>query len=392
MSHETRRKLFSGITIGSLPPLAHRVVMAPLTRLRSDQPGDIPNALMQEYYTQRASEGGLIITEATTVAITGRGYLGAPGIYSDAQVAGWKKITDAVHSKGGRIVLQLWHVGRTSHRDVTGGVAPVGPSVVPYEALAYTKNGWVTVSPHRELEIEEIPAIVESYRQGAMRARAAGFDGVEIHGANGYLLDQFLQDGSNRRRDAYGGPLENRARLMLEVTDAAISVWGAGRVGLRLGPSSKFNGMSDSNPEATFGYVAEAMGKRSLAYLHLIEPRIDGNTAVAEGLPPVAASQLKRIFHGIIIDAGGFEPDTAEDILERGDADAIAFGRHFIANPDLPQRILRGWPLNRHDRGTFYGGDWRGYTDYPVYQEPAPVPTRSTKSMVPITGQVSVSR
>jgi N-ethylmaleimide reductase len=360
-------KLFSPVQVGAIH-LSHRVVMAPLTRQRSDQVGDIPNSLMLEYYTQRASEGGLIITEATTIAVTGRGYLGAPGIYSDEQVAGWKKITDAVHAKGGKILLQIWHVGRVSHVDMTGGEAPVGPSVVPFEGVAYTKKGWVPVSPNRALEIEEIPALIETYREGAKRAMAAGFDGVEIHGGNGYLLDQFLQDGSNKRTDAYGGSVENRARLLLEVTDAIISVWDGDRVGVRLGPNSKFNAMSDSDPAATFGYVAGQMKKRGAAYLHVIEPRIKGNVPIEEGLPPVAAGQIKEIFQGKIIAAGGFEPDTAEEIVEKGEADLVAFGRHFISNPDLPKRIQLGLPLNPYDRATFYGGDAHGYTDYPFYQ------------------------
>ncbi len=343
--------------------------MAPLTRLRSEQPGDIPGALAVEYYTQRASEGGLIITEATTVAITGRGYLGAPGIYSDEQVAGWKKVTDAVHSKAGRMILQLWHVGRSSHVDMTGGQTPVGPSEVPYKGQAYTKNGWVPVSPNRALKTEEISGIIEVFREGAQRAKLAGFDGVEIHGANGYLLDQFLQDGSNKRTDAYGGSIENRARLLLEVTSAVISAWGKDRVGVRLGPSSIFNGMSDSNPDHTFGYAADELRKMDIAYLHIIEPRIDGNIAIKDGLEPVAAALLKKIFKGTVIVAGGFEPDTAEEIIKKGDADLVAFGRHFISNPDLPHRIQLGQPLNPYDRATFYGGNAHGYTDYPSYMK-----------------------
>jgi N-ethylmaleimide reductase len=362
-------KLFEPFQIGAIPRLSHRIVMAPLTRMRSTQPGDIPGSLALEYYTQRASEGGLIITEATTVAVTGRGYLGAPGIYSDEQIVGWKKITDAIHAKGGIILLQLWHVGRSAHVDLTGGEAPVGPSEVPYEGQAYTKNGWVPVSPNRALKLEEIPSIIEAYRQGAQRAKAAGFDGVEIHSANGYLLDQFLQDGSNKRTDAYGGPVENRARLLLEVTNAVISVWGKERVAVRLGPNSIFNGMSDSNPDVTFGYAADELRKLGIAYLHLIEPRIDGNVAIKDGLPPVAAAQMKKIFKGTVMAAGGFEADTAEEIIEKGDADLVAFGRHFISNPDLPKRIREGLPLNPYDRDTFYGGNARGYTDYPFYQK-----------------------
>ncbi|MDB5344796.1 MAG: 12-oxophytodienoate reductase [Schlesneria sp.] len=360
--------LFSSVQVGPFS-LSHRVVMAPLTRLRSEQPGDIPGDLMAEHYGQRASQGGLIISEATTISVTGRGYLGAPGIYSDQQVAGWKKVTNAVHAKGGRIFLQLWHVGRQSHVDMTGGVAPIAPSAVPYEGVAYTANGWVPVSPARELKIEEIPGIIEDYRQAAVRAKQAGFDGVELHGANGYLLDQFLQDGSNKRTDAYGGPVENRARFLLEATAAIVSVWGGDRVGVRLAPSGQWAQMGDSNPEATFGYVADQLNQFGLAYLHIIEPRIVGSEVSEEGLQPVASAQLRKIFHGKIIAAGGFEPADAEAIVERGVADLVAFGRHFIANPDLPKRIKHGLPLNAYDRETFYGGDRRGYNDYPFYQD-----------------------
>jgi N-ethylmaleimide reductase len=369
MSTQRYPKLFQSIQVGAIPQLSHRIVMAPLTRLRSEQPGDIPGPLSVEYYTQRASKGALIITEATTVAITGRGYLGAPGIYSEAQVAGWKKVTSAVHAQGGRIVMQLWHVGRSSHVDMTGGQAPVGPSEIPYKGQAYTKNGWVPVSPNRALKIEEIAGIIEAFRQGAQRAKSADFDGVEIHCANGYLLDQFLQDGSNQRTDGYGGSVQNRARLLLEVTAAVITVWGKDRVAVRLGPDSIFNGMSDHDSDHTFGYVADELGKMGIAYLHIIEPRIDGNIAIKDGLQPVATAQMKKIFKGTVIAAGGFEADTAEEIIEAGDADLVAFGRHFISNPDLPRRIRLGQPLNPYDRSTFYGGNAHGYTDYPAYQE-----------------------
>jgi N-ethylmaleimide reductase len=367
MSTSTSAKLFSLVNLGPLT-LAHRVVMAPLTRMRSDQPGDIPGDLMVEYYGQRASEGGLIITEATTVAITGRGYLGAPGIYTSEQVAGWKSVTDVVHAKGGKIFLQLWHVGRTSHVDMTNGALPVGASAIPYDGVAFTKNGWVPVTLNRALETAEIPGIVEEFRKGAERAKTAGFDGVEIHGGNGYLLDQFLQTGSNQRTDSYGGSAENRARFLLEVTEAVASVWGADRVGVRISPSTSFNGMSDSNPDETFGYVAKALNRFGLAYLHSIEPRIKGNAAVEEGLEPVAAGKLRKLFTGKILAAGGFEPDSAEEILEKGDADLVVFGRYFISNPDLPKRIKLGLPLIPYDRTTFYGGDAHGYTDYPFYK------------------------
>jgi len=361
-------KLYSPVALGPIA-LSHRVVQAPLTRLRSERPGDVPGDLMAAHYGQRASKGGLQIAEATTVSITGRGYLGAPGIYSDAQVVGWHKVTDAVHAQGGRIFLQLWHVGRQSHVEMTGGVAPVAPSVVPFEQVVVTRDGWVPVSPHRALAIEEIPGIVEEFRAGAERAKAAGFDGVEIHGANGYLLDQFLQDGSNKRDDSYGGPVENRARLLLEVVEAVTSVWGGDRVGVRLGPSGTWAGMSDSNPEATFGYVAGALNRFGLAYLHLVEPRIVGAEAPVDGLPPAAAAQLRKIFKGTIIVAGGFDRDGAQEIVERGDADLVAFGRHFSANPDLAERLRRDLPLTPYDRDTFWGGDHRGYTDFARYEE-----------------------
>lgn len=357
--------LFSPIQLGPLS-LIHRVVMAPLTRMRSVIPGDAPGPLMLDYYRQRVSAGGLIISEATAISVTGRGYLGAPGIYSNEQVQGWKQITDAVHAAGGHMFLQLWHVGRTSHVEMTGGVPPVGPSVVPYEGKAFTSKGWTPVSPNRALELGEIPALLDDYRHATRNARAAGFDGVEIHSANGYLLDQFLQDGSNKRADRYGGPPENRARLLLEVTRAVAESWEPNRVAVRISPSTSFNGMSDSNPTATFGYVAQELNSLGLAYLHVIEPRVVGSVEVADGLSPVAASQLRQFFKGRIIAAGGFDAAGAESIIARGDADLVAFGRLFIANPDLPRRIRLKAPLNPYDRSTFYGGDRRGYTDYPA--------------------------
>jgi N-ethylmaleimide reductase len=370
VSTPTVKSLFRPLKIGTLT-LSHRVVMAPLTRLRSDQPGDIPNDLMALYYGQRASQGGLIISEATPISVTGRGYLGAPGIYSDAQIAGWRNVTDAVHSKGGVIFLQLWHVGRVGHVDMTGGALPVAPSIVPFEGVVFTRDGWVAVSPHRALEVEEIPDIIEDYRTGAERAKEAGFDGVEVHAGNGYLLDQFLQDGTNKRTDDYGGSVENRARLLFEVYEGVASVWGADRVGVRVSPNTQFNEMSDSDPINLFGHVAGRLNEYSPAYLHAIEPRIKGNAAVTEGLPPVAAAQLRRSFAGNILAAGGFEPASAETIVRHGDADMVAFGRHFIANPDLPERIRLGLPLNAHDRSTFYGGNFRGYTDYACYHDHA---------------------
>jgi N-ethylmaleimide reductase len=360
--------LFGGFQLGATH-LSHRVVMAPLTRLRSDQDGDVPNAMMLEYYSQRASKGGLIISEATTVAKNGRGYLGAPGIYSDAQVEGWRRITDAVHAKGGHIFLQIWHVGRVSHVDLSDGATPVAPSEVPFEGAAFTANGWVTPSPSRALETLEIAGIIEIFRSAALRAKAAGFDGVEVHSANGYLLDQFLHDGSNKRTDQYGGSIENRARLLLEVTEAVTSVWGGDRVGVRLSPSGKFLDMSDSDPHALFDYVARALNRFGLAYLHIVEPRVNGSELVTEGQGAVASARLREIFTGPLISAGGFEAADATTAIADGETDLVAFGRHFIANPDLPHRLKHGWPLNAYDRSTFYGGDHRGYTDYPEYQE-----------------------
>jgi N-ethylmaleimide reductase len=375
MNTHDHRKLFSPVQIGPIT-LGHRVVMAPLTRSRSQQPGDIPNDLMREYYTQRASEGGFIVTEATNISITGRGWLGSPGMYSDQQVEGWKKITAAVRAKGCHMFSQLWHTGRSSHFEMTGGKEPVSASVNPAywqddSHVVSTPSGWVKPSPHRALDINEIPAIIEDYCQAAARAKAADFEGVELHAANGYLIDQFLQDGSNHRTDAYGGSVENRSRLLLEVVEALVSVWGGDRVAVRIGPSGTWNGMSDSNPLALFDYVAEQLNRFGLAYLHIIEPRVKGNVLIAEGQAPVASEQVRKIFKGKIIAAGGFEPDTAEAIVEKGDADLVTFGRYFISNPDLPKRIKLKLPLNDYDRTTFYTFDALGYTDYPFYSEQA---------------------
>lgn len=366
-------RLFSPIQIGAIT-LGHRVVMAPLTRSRSEQPGDIPGKLMLEYYSQRASDGGLIISEATSISIAGRGWFGAPGLYSEEQVAGWKKLVDAVHAKGARMFSQLWHVGRSSHESMTSGAMPVAPSVVPEywmnsTPVISTPSGWLKPSPHRALDIAEIPKIIEDYRKAAERAKSAGFDGVELHAANGYLHDQFLQDGSNKRTDAYGGSIANRSRFLLQVVEVLVSVWGGNRVAVRIGPGGTWNSMSDRDPNALFDYVAEQLNRFGLAYLHVIEPRVQGNTLVADGLAPIATQRLRKIFKGPIVAAGGFEPDTAETIVEKGDADLVAFGRHFISNPDLPSRIQLGLPLASYDRSTFYTFDFHGYTDYPFYDQ-----------------------
>src|SRR5260221_17426 len=366
-------KLFTPIQVGSME-LEHRVVMAPLTRSRSVQPGSIPGDLMLEYYLQRASEGGLIVSEGTSISIAAGGWFGAPGLYSDEQVAGWKRITDAVHGKRGHMFSQLWHTGRASHVDSTNGATRVSSSVnreywQDSTIKDSTPHGWLQPSPHRALEIREIPGVVGDYRKAAERAKAAGFDGVELHAGNGYLPDQFLQDGVNRRTDMYGGSIENRSRFLLQVMEALVSVWGGNRVAVRIAPGGRWNGMSDSDPDALFDYVAKELNRFGLAYLHIIEPRVSGNVVVAEGQYPIAAALLRKIFKGKIIAAGGFEPGTAEEVVEEGDADLVAFGRLFLANPDLPKRIRLGLPLNAYDRNTFYTLDARGYTDYPFYEQ-----------------------
>ena len=366
--------LFTPIQFGPMK-LKHRVVMAPLTRSRSVQPNSVPGELMAEYYEQRASDGGFIITEATNISLTSRGWLGSPGLYSDEQVTGWKKIVSAVRAKGGHMFAQLWHTGRSSHTDMTGGATPVSASVSPdywqnRDHLVSVPSGWVQPSPHRALTIAEIGEIVRDYRRAAERAMDAGFEGVELHAANGYLVDQFLQDGSNKRTDEYGGSIENRTRFLSEIVAALVSVWGVERVAVRIAPGGTWNGMSDSNPDALFSYVAEHLNQFGLAYLHLIEPRIKGSELDHEGQGAIASEQLHPIFRGKIIAAGGFEPEAAEQLVRSGTVDAVAFGRHFLANPDLPQRIREGLPLNKYDRSTFYTFDARGYTDYPAY-EPA---------------------
>jgi N-ethylmaleimide reductase len=359
-------KLFSPIQIGAID-LSHRVVLGPMTRMRADLPGNVPNDLMATYYGQRASQGGLMITEATYISPTGNGGYASPGIVTDAQVAGWRKIVDAVHAKGAKILLQLWHVGRQSHVDLQpNGQPPIAPSAIQAEVRALLASGPAIGSMPRAIELSEIPGVIAEYRRGAERAKHAGFDGVEVHAANGYLIDQFLQDNSNRRTDACGGSVENRTRLLLEVVEAVKSVWGRGRVGVRIGPSNKFGGMGDSRPDVTFPYIARALAPLGLAYLHIIEPRVAGNVSDDEK-PPVASGSLRPLFKGPVIAAGGFNAAGADAILTRGEADLVAFGRHFLANPDLPERLRRNFPLNPYDRGTFYYGGAKGYADYPGY-------------------------
>jgi N-ethylmaleimide reductase len=365
--------LFSALQLGAMR-LKHRVVMAPLTRSRSVQPDSVPGDLMREYYEQRASDGGYIITEATNISLASRGWLGAPGLYSEAQVRGWRRIVAAVQARGGHMFAQLWHTGRASHTAMTGGATPVSPSVDPEYwkhpgHLVSIPGGWVQPSPHRALTVAEIAGIVQDYRKAAERAMDARFEGVELHAANGYLVDQFLQDGSNKRTDEYGGSIENRARFLLEVVTALVSVWGADRVAVRISPGGTWNGMSDSNPNALFSQVTQYLNSFGLAYLHIIEPRIGGSELVHANLGAVAAESLRKVFKGRLIAAGGFEPNTAAAVVERGTADAIAFGRYFVSNPDLPRRIREGFPLSAYDRRTFYTFDAHGYSDYSTYEE-----------------------
>ncbi|HEX2525161.1 MAG TPA: alkene reductase [Geminicoccus sp.] len=345
--------LFDPITIGDLS-LPNRVFMAPLTRSRSSE-GRVPNALMRDYYVQRAS-AGLILTEATSVTPAGVGYVDTPGIWSSEQVEGWKQITAAVHAAGGHIFLQLWHVGRISDPIFLDGQLPVAPSAVtPKGHVSLVRPQRPYVTP-RALQTDEIPGIIEAYRRGAENAQAAGFDGVELHGANGYLLDQFLQDSTNHRTDQYGGSRENRARLMLEATDAVISVWGADRVGMHLAPRGDSHDMGDSDLAATFGYVAKELGRRGLAFICARE------SLGERRLGP----ELKAAFGGVYVANENFDQAAAEDVLAKGEADAVAFGKAFIANPDLPRRLAERVALNAWDSSTFYAGGAKGYTDYPA--------------------------
>lgn len=353
--------LFSPVKVGALL-LPHRIAMSPLTRSRAGA-GLAPTEMNATYYAQRAT-AALIITEATHFSEQGIGYPHTPGIQTPEQIAGWRLVTDAVHARGGRIFLQLWHVGRISHPSMQrGGELPVGPSAIAAEGELFTYTGMHKFIAPRALETAELPGIVEGYRQGALNAKEAGFDGVEIHGANGYLLDQFLEDNTNQRTDEYGGTVENRARLLLEVVEAVADVWGADRVGLRLSPGGTFNSMNDSDPARTFGYVARELNRFGLAYLHIIEP--EGGILV-KGEQTSPTKYLRTIFEGKIITAAGYDQEKAERVLEAGDADLVAFGKLFIANPDLPERFRTNAPLNPPDTKTFYGGDARGYIDYPA--------------------------
>jgi N-ethylmaleimide reductase len=365
--------LFSPLQIGPYH-LSHRVAMAPLTRMRAEKPSLSPRPLNVEYYAQRATPGGLIIAEASPVMATGFGSAGVPGIYTEQQIAGWREVVDAVHAKGGIIFLQLWHVGRVSHSSFQpGGVLPVAPSAVPIADLKTgTADGKaVPYETPRALETGEIPGVIDAYRQAADNALKAGFDGVEVHGANGYLIEQFLQSHTNLRTDQYGGSIENRVRFLMEVTKAVAEVWGANRVGVRLSPYGVANGSGEPDPMPLYKYAVEALNPLGLAYLHFIEPRSSGagRAEVNHQNVPSAMVLFRPIWKGVLITAGGFTGETANAAIANGHADAIAFGRIFISNPDLPRRLQHGYPLTPYNRATFYGGEAAGYTDYPGHDE-----------------------
>src|ERR1700736_356226 len=366
--------LFSPLQIGPYQ-LTHRVAMAPLTRMRAERPSLAPRPLNAEYYAQRATPGGLIIAEASPVMATGHGNPGVPGIYSQAQIRGWREVVDAVHAKGGLIFLQLWHVGRVSHSSFQpGGVLPVAPSAVPISAELKTATADGKVVPYetpRALETSEIPGVVDAYREAAGNALKAGFDGVEVHGANGYLIEQFLQSHTNLRTDRYGGSIENRVRFLMEVTEAVIEVWGSNRVGVRLSPYGVANGSGEADPMPLYMQAIKSLNPLGLAYLHFIEPRSSGagRAEVNHQNVPSAMVLFRPIWRGKLIAAGGFTGETADAAIAAGHADAIAFGRIFISNPDLPRRLKHGYPLTPYNRATFYGGEETGYTDYSAYDE-----------------------
>jgi N-ethylmaleimide reductase len=352
--------LFSPAKLGDIA-LNNRIVMAPLTRNRAGE-GGVPQAMNVTYYEQRAT-AGLIVTEATPISAMAHGYPALPGIYTDAQVAGWKKVTEAVHAKGGKIVIQLWHVGRISHPSLLPSNAlPVAPSAIKPAGQAFTYQGLVDYVEPRALTLDELPAIIQDYVHATKCAVQAGFDGVEIHAANGYLLDQFLRDGSNKRTDKYGGSYENRARLLMEVTQAVVDVIGAGKVGVRLSPVNPFNDMVDSNPQALFNYVAEALSQFGLAYLHAVEGGIHGGGES----DPFDFIAFRKLFKGAYIANLAYDKAKGESAIASGHADAIAYGVPFLANPDLVARFAKNAPLNEADATTFYGGDEKGYIDYPV--------------------------
>ncbi len=351
--------LFTPIRLGSLE-LPNRIVMAPLTRNRAGQPGNVPQPINATYYAQRAS-AGLIITEGSPISAMAHGYPGTPGIHSAAQVAGWQRVTDTVHAKSGRIFLQLWHVGRISHPSLLPNDAlPVAPSAIKPSGRAFTHEGITDFVTPRALETSEIPALIESFRIAAHNAKAAGFDGVEVHAANGYLLDQFLRDGSNHRTDKYGGSIANRTRLLHNVVAVVCDVWGADRVGVRISPLNQYNDMRDSNPQALFNYVSDTLRPFGLAYLHVMERDAHGSEV------PFDFSELRRRFTGHYMASGGYDKRRANAAIASSRADCVAFGKAYIANPDLVERFAQDATLNAANPTTFYGGREQGYTDYPA--------------------------
>jgi N-ethylmaleimide reductase len=354
-------KLFESYQLGPIT-LPNRLVMAPLTRNRAVPPGMVPSPLAVEYYGQRAT-AGLLITEASQVSQQGQGYQDTPGIYSKEQVAGWKKVTDRVHDKGGRIFIQIWHVGRVSHISLQpNGGAPVAPSAVRAKGKTFVGGTFADISEPRALELSEIPGIIDSFRRATANALSAGFDGVEIHGANGYLLDQFAKDGANKRTDAYGGPIENRARLMLEVAQAVAAEAGANRTGIRISPVTPANDISDSNPQPLFDHIVDGLSALKLVYLHVVE----GATGGPRDNAPFDYASLRKRFAGAYMANNGYDVELAAKVLAANSADLIAFGKPFISNPDLVERLKTGAPLNDWDKATFYGGGAKGYTDYPA--------------------------
>ncbi len=358
--------LFAPIRIGAIDA-ANRIFMAPLTRSRARHDGDVPTATMARYYAQRAT-AGLIIAEATQISPQGKGYAYTPGIYSDEQVAGWRGVTDAVHAAGGRIVLQLWHVGRVSHPTIQpNGDSPVAPSALPFASKVYNETGFVDCPTPRALRADELPGIVEDFRKAASNAITAGFDGVEVHAANGYLLDEFLKDKSNVRDDEFGGSIENRVRFPFAVVQAVCEAIGSDRVGIRIAPQTHFGDVDDSNPAETFGCFIDRLNELDLAYLHVIE----GETGGSRELPGVDYVALRKRYRGVYVANNGYDRELAIESIEAGRVDAVAFGVPFIANPDLVERFRANASLNTSDQNTFYGGDERGYVDYPALETTA---------------------
>lgn len=357
----TGKTLFSSYQLGNIE-LNNRIVMAPLTRNRAGK-GLVPSEFAADYYAQRAS-AGLIITEATQVSPQAQGYQDTPGLYTTEQIDAWRKVTNAVHDKGGKIFVQLWHVGRISHVDLQpNGASPIAPSAIRADTKTFVNNTFTEVSEPRALELYEIPAIISDFRQAAANAITAGFDGVEIHAANGYLLEQFIKDGANQRTDIYGGSIENRARLLLEVVEAIVSEIGAHRTGVRISPVSPANGISCSDPQPQYNYITEQLNQLGIVYLHVVE----GATGGPRNIAPFDYSAIRNRFEQTYLANNGYDLELANTHLESDEADLFAFGKLFISNPDLVERLKHGLPLAELNPATLYGGGAEGYTDYPTY-------------------------